>query len=51
MAHVRGRDAAPLTGTKDKLRRQLRKDMDLACGSVGFSSQCADRCTMVENGR
>ena len=35
---------------KDKLRQQLQKDMDLAGGSVSFSSQCADRCTMAENG-
>ena len=35
---------------KDKLRRQLQKGMDLANGSVSFSSQHADRCTMEENG-
>ena len=35
---------------KDKLRRQLQKDMDLANGSVSFSSQHADRCTMAANG-
>ena len=35
---------------KDKLRRQLQKGMDLSKGSVSFSSQHADRCTMEENG-
>ena len=35
---------------KDKLRRQLQKGMDLTNGSVSFSSQHADRCTMEENG-
>ena len=35
---------------KDKLRQQLQKGMDLSNGSVSFSSQHADRCTMEENG-
>ncbi len=35
---------------KDKLRRQLGKDMDLAGGSVNFSSECADQCTLEEHG-
>ena len=35
---------------KDKLRKQLQKDMDLSNGSVSISSQSADRCTMAENG-
>ncbi len=35
---------------KDKLRKQLQKDMDLSRGSVSFSSQTADHCTMEENG-
>ncbi len=35
---------------KDKLRRQLQKGMDLSAGSVSFSSQHADRCTIAENG-
>jgi len=35
---------------KDKLRRQLQKGMDLSSGSVSFSSQHADRCTLAENG-
>jgi phosphonoacetate hydrolase len=35
---------------KDKLRRQLGKDMDIAGGSVNFSSECADQCTREEHG-
>ena len=35
---------------KDKLRKQLQKDMDLSNGSVSISSQFADRCTLEENG-
>ena len=35
---------------KDKLRKQLQKDMDLSGGSVSFSSQYADKCSMEENG-
>lgn len=35
---------------KDKLRQQLQKDMDLTNGSVSFSAQFADQCTMAENG-
>ena len=35
---------------KDKLRKQLQKDMDLSRGSISFSSQYADRCIMKENG-
>jgi phosphonoacetate hydrolase len=35
---------------KDKLRQQLQKDMDFSGGSVSFSSQYADRCTIAENG-
>ena len=35
---------------KDKLRKQLQKGMDLSSGSVSFSSQHADKCTMDENG-
>ena len=35
---------------KDKLRRQLQKGMDFTNGSVSFSSQHADRCTLEENG-
>jgi len=35
---------------KDKLRKQLQKDMDLSRGSVSLSSQYANRCTIEENG-
>ena len=35
---------------KDKLRKQLQKDMDLSSGSVSISSQFADRCNLAENG-
>ena len=35
---------------KDKLRKQLGKDMDLAGGSVNFSSECADQTTRAEHG-
>src|SRR2546426_1057472 len=35
---------------KDKLRKQLGKDMDLAGGSVNFSSECADQTTLEEHG-
>ncbi|MGI9332053.1 MAG: phosphonoacetate hydrolase [Gammaproteobacteria bacterium] len=35
---------------KDKLRKQLQKDMDLSNASVSISSQFADRCTIEENG-
>ena len=45
----RGARVASVTA-KDKLRRQLQKGMDLSGGSVSFSSQHADRCTMAENG-
>ena len=49
----RGLRVASITA-KDKLRQQLGKNMDLSGngdgGSVSFSSQHADRCTMAENG-
>ncbi len=35
---------------KDKLRRQLSKNLDLTKGSISFSSEKADQCTMAENG-
>ncbi len=35
---------------KDKLRRQLGKDMDLTGGSVNFSSECADQASLAEHG-
>jgi phosphonoacetate hydrolase len=35
---------------KDKLRRQLGKNLDVRRGNVSFSSEHADRCTLAENG-
>jgi phosphonoacetate hydrolase len=35
---------------KDKLRQQLGKDMNIAGGSINFSSEQADQCTKRENG-
>ena len=35
---------------KDKLRRQLGKDMNLGQGSVNFSAECADQCNPEETG-
>ena len=35
---------------KDKLRKQLGKDMDLSRGSVNFSAECADQCLPEETG-
>ncbi|MEE9250310.1 MAG: alkaline phosphatase family protein, partial [Alphaproteobacteria bacterium] len=35
---------------KDKLRKQLGKGLDMAEGSINFSSEKADRCTLAENG-
>jgi phosphonoacetate hydrolase len=35
---------------KDKLRRQLGKGLDLSRGNISFSSECADRCSLEENG-
>lgn len=35
---------------KDKLRKQLGKDLDLSRGNISFSSEFADRCTLAENG-
>ena len=35
---------------KDKLRKQLGKDLDLTRGNVSFSSEKADQCTLLENG-
>src|SRR5262249_7063235 len=45
----RGARVASITA-KDKLRRQLGKDMDLSRGSVNFSAECADQCTLEEHG-
>ena len=36
--------------SKDKLRNQLQKDMDISGGSVSFSAQYADQCTVKSNG-
>jgi phosphonoacetate hydrolase len=35
---------------KDKLRKQLGKDLDMSRGNISFSSEKADRCTLTENG-
>ncbi len=35
---------------KDKLRRQLGKNLDVSRGNISFSSEHADRCTLAENG-
>jgi len=35
---------------KDKLRKQLGKDLDLTRGNISFSSEFADRSTLAENG-
>lgn len=36
--------------SKDKLRQQLQKGLDMNAGHVSFSAQYADRCTLAENG-
>jgi len=35
---------------KDKLRRQLGKNLDISRGNISFSSEFASKCTMAENG-
>ena len=35
---------------KDKLRRQLGRNVDIAGGSINFSSEKADQCTLEQNG-
>lgn len=35
---------------KDKLRKQLGKNLDLTNGNISFSSEFASQCTMAENG-
>ena len=35
---------------KDKLRRQLGKNLDVSKGNISFSSEFASRCTLAENG-
>ena len=49
VASKAGIETAVITA-KDKLRRQLGRGMDVGDGNVCFSSQCADRCTLHENG-
>jgi phosphonoacetate hydrolase len=44
-----GAKVASITA-KDKLRHQLGKDMNIAGGSVNFSSEKADKCGKRENG-
>jgi len=46
---LHGARVASITA-KDKLRRQLGKDMRLGDGSVSFSAECADQCTVGETG-
>ena len=35
---------------KDKLRRQLGNNLDMSGGSINFSAENADECTLAENG-
>jgi phosphonoacetate hydrolase len=35
---------------KDKLRKQLGKNLDVSKGNISFSSEFAGRCTLTENG-
>jgi phosphonoacetate hydrolase len=35
---------------KDKLRKQLSKNLDLSKGNISFSSEFASKCTLQENG-
>ena len=35
---------------KDKLRKQLGKNLDVSKGHISFSSEFASKCTMAENG-
>jgi phosphonoacetate hydrolase len=35
---------------KDKLRKQLGKNLDVSKGNISFSSELASRCTLKENG-
>jgi phosphonoacetate hydrolase len=46
---LRGAKVASITA-KDKLRRQLGKDMDIAGGAINFSSEKADTCSRHEHG-
>jgi phosphonoacetate hydrolase len=44
-----GAKVASITA-KDKLRKQLGKNLDVSKGNVSFSSEFASRCTLTENG-
>ena len=44
-----GAKVASITA-KDKLRKQLGKNLDVSKGNVSFSSEFASRCTLKENG-
>src|SRR5260221_7861910 len=35
---------------KDKLRKQLGKNLDVSKGNISFSSEFAGKCTLAENG-
>ncbi|MFQ6022084.1 MAG: phosphonoacetate hydrolase [Acidiferrobacterales bacterium] len=45
----RGAKVVSIT-SKDKLRQQLQKGVDLSQGNISFSAQYADQCTKTENG-
>jgi phosphonoacetate hydrolase len=45
----RGAKVVSIT-SKDKLRLQLQKGVDISAGNISFSAQYADRCTLEENG-
>lgn len=45
----RGAKVVSITA-KDKLRQQLQKGLDLSQGHISFSAQCAEQCTLAENG-
>ncbi len=47
--YIRSREVVSITA-KNKLRQQLGKDMDIAGGSINFSSEKADQCSKCENG-
>src|SRR6516225_3381630 len=51
LAEFSRKDAKVVSITaKDKLRQQLGKDMNIAGGSINFSSEKADQCSKRENG-
>ena len=45
----RGASVVAITA-KDKLRRMLGKNLDIGGGSINFSAENADQCTLQENG-